>query len=77
MDNEMVVEITEEITEATSGRGLKTAAGIGLAMLAGAIAYKHVVTPMMAKLKARKEASKVIEDDVDHGDYDETETTEE
>ena len=51
---EEVMEPTMEIAKATSGQGLKIAAGIGLAVLAGGIAYKYVAKPFVAKIKAKK-----------------------
>lgn len=55
MNNEEVIETTEEIVNASSGKGFKVAAGVGLAVFAGVAAYKYVVKPIVAKTKARKE----------------------
>ena len=46
---------TEEIVKASSGKGFKVAAGVGLAVLAGVVIYKYVGKPMIAKIKAQKE----------------------
>ena len=53
--NEEVMEVTEEIVTANSGRGLKVAAGVGIAVLVGGLAYKYIVKPMIAKSKESKE----------------------
>lgn len=55
MNNEEVIETTEEIVNASSGKGFKVAAGVGLTVVGGVAAYKYVVKPIMAKIKARKE----------------------
>lgn len=55
MNNEEVIETTEEIVNASSGKGFKVAAGVGLTVFGGVVAYKYVVKPIMAKIKARKE----------------------
>lgn len=48
-DNEEVIETTtEEIVKAASNGGMKKAATIGLAMIAGALTYKFVVVPAVA-----------------------------
>lgn len=51
MNNDEVMETTEEIVNAVSHSGMKTATTIGLAMIAGALTYKFVVVPATAKLK--------------------------
>lgn len=60
--NEEVMETTEEIVNANSGKGFKVAAGIGLAVLAGVVAYKYIGKPLLAKLKAKKEEKQEIAD---------------
>lgn len=53
--NEEVIEIAEELAIADFGKGFKIATGIGLAVLAGVIAYKYIAKPLLAKIKAVKE----------------------
>ena len=60
MKNEEVMEATEEIATADSGKGLMVVAGIGLVVLAGGIIYKYVAKPMIAKAKAKKEQKATI-----------------
>lgn len=75
MNNEEVIETTEEIVNASSGKGFKVAAGVGLIVFAGVAAYKYVVKPIVAKIKARKEQQ---EEDkvVDIAEFRETESEE-
>ena len=47
-------DIVEEVAEKTTGTALKVAAGVGIGLVAGAALYKFVVTPLIAKIKARK-----------------------
>ena len=49
-------DIVEEVAEQTTGTALKVAAGVGIGLVAGAALYKFVVTPLIAKIKARKAA---------------------
>lgn len=65
MNNEEVIEATEEIATAGSGDGLKIAAGIGLTVLVGGIAYKYIVKPIWTKIKAKKEEQKISVEDND------------
>lgn len=75
MNNEEVIETTEEIVNASSGKGFKVAAGVGLAVFAGVATYKYVVKPIMAKIKTKKEQQG--EDNVvDITDFRETESEE-
>ncbi len=59
MDNNKIM-VNEEVMEATeiatsgAGKGFKIAARIGLAVLGSVIAYKYVVKPIVAKIKAKK-----------------------
>lgn len=62
LTNEEVMETTEEIVNASSGKGFKVAAGIGLAVLAGVVAYKYIGKPLLAKIKAKKEEKQEIAD---------------
>lgn len=61
MTNEEVMETTEEIVNASSGKGFKVAAGIGLAVLVGVVAYKYIGKPLLAKLKAQKEKQEITD----------------
>lgn len=73
MVNEEVIEVTEEIATAGSGNGIKMAAGIGLAVLGGVVAYKYLVKPMVVKIKAKKEQQRINAevDDFDDAKIDE------
>ena len=73
MVNEEVIEATEEIATAGSGNGIKMAAGIGLAVLGGVVAYKYIVKPMVAKIKAKKEQQKI---DAEFDDFEDAEIDE-
>ena len=55
MVNEEVIETTEGIATAGSGKVFKVTAGVGLTVLGGFIAYKYVIKPVIAKIKAKKE----------------------
>ena len=56
-------ETTEEIVKTSSGKALKVAGGIGLAVIAGVVAYKYIVKPMVDKRKAEKEETAIYEAD--------------
>ena len=73
MVNEEVIEVTEEIATAGYGKGFKVAAGIGLTVLGGFIAYKYVIKPIVAKIKAKKEQQKIDKefDEIDESEIDE------
>ncbi len=60
MANEEVIETTEELVKAGSGKGFKVAAGIGIAVLAGVLAWQYVAKPVIAKIKAQKEQREMI-----------------
>jgi hypothetical protein len=70
MNNEEVIELlpaTEEIVEATSNGGFKTATTIGLAMIAGGLICKFVVEPSVRKIKLwnrnrKSERCEVVDD---------------
>ena len=64
MTNENVIEVTEEIANVNSGKGFKAAAGIGLAVVVGVLAYKYVAKPIWAKYKVKKE-SQVIDVEIE------------
>ena len=54
MNNE-VIEATEEVIEKTGmSKGVKIAAGIGLSVVVGYVAYKYVAKPVIANIKAQK-----------------------
>lgn len=59
MVNEEVIDVTEEIANAGFGKGFKVIAGIGLTALGGFVAYKYVIKPVMAKIKAKKEQQRM------------------
>ena len=66
MNNEEVIETTEEIVKATSNGGMKTAAIVGGSMILGGLAYKFVVAPTVAKVKNWREKRKAAKyQDVD------------
>lgn len=78
MTNEEVVDTTEEIVKTSSGSCLKKVAGVGLVVVAGVIAYKYIAKPMIAKVKAKKDAVLVDDEDInDDFEGDEVETEEE
>ena len=64
MVNEEVMEATEEIATAGGSKGFKVAIGVGLAAVGGVIAYKYVVKPLIAKIKAKKAQSEIDEEPV-------------
>ncbi len=59
MVNEKVIETTEGIATAGSGKVFKVAAGVGLTVLGGFVAYKYVIKPVMAKIKNKKEQRRI------------------
>ena len=54
MNNEKVMDTTEEIVKTASKEGFSKVATIGVAMIAGGLAYKFVVAPVVGKLKEMK-----------------------
>ena len=52
LTNEEVMETTEEIVNASSGKGFKVAAGIGLAVLAGVTLPGNVIFKLVGFLFA-------------------------
>ena len=54
MNNEEVMDTTEEIVKTASKGGFSKVATIGVAMIAGGLAYKFVVAPAVSKLKEMK-----------------------
>lgn len=58
--NAEVVEATEEIVKTGMSKGVKIAAGMGLAVVVGVVAYKYVAKPLIAKIKANHEQKKTV-----------------
>lgn len=54
MNNEEVMDTTEEIVKTASKGGFGKVTTIGVAMIAGGLAYKFVVAPAVSKLKEMK-----------------------
>lgn len=54
MNNEEVMDTTEEIVKAASKGGFSKVTTIGVAMIAGGLAYKFIVAPAVSKLKEMK-----------------------
>jgi hypothetical protein len=73
MVNEEVIDTTEEIATAGSGNGIKKAVGTGLTLLVGFVAYKYVLKPAIAKIKAKKEQQRI---DAEVDDFDDAEIDE-
>jgi len=73
MVNEKVIETTEGIATAGSGKVFKVVAGVGLTVLGGFVAYKYVIKPVIAKIKAKKEQQRISAgiDDFDDAEIDE------
>ena len=65
MNNEEVMDTTEEIVKTASKGGFSKVATIGVAMIAGGLAYKFVVAPVVGKLKEMKarKGFRVVEDE--------------
>ncbi len=66
MNNEKVMDTTEEIVKTASKGGFSKVATIGVAMIAGGLACKFVVAPVVGKLKEMKarKGFRVVDDDV-------------
>lgn len=64
MNNEEVMETTEEIVEAVSKGDFKKVTAFGLGMLAGVVAYKYVFKPAGTKIKTWYGNRKTKKDDV-------------
>lgn len=54
MNNEEVMDTTEEIVKTASKSGFSKVTTIGVAMIAGGLAYKFVIAPAVGKLRAMK-----------------------
>lgn len=65
MNNEEVMDTTEEIVKTASKGGFSKIATIGVAMIAGGLAYKFVIAPTVGKLRAMKASKgfRVVEND--------------
>lgn len=61
MANEEVMEVTENIVKTGTRKGFKVAAGVGMIMLVGGLAYKFVVKPAIARFKANNEPVDYVE----------------
>lgn len=59
MLNEFIEDTTDEIATASSGKGFKVAAGVGLTVLGAFAAYKYVIKPVIAKIKTKKEQQRI------------------
>lgn len=71
--NEEVVEnvtenVVEEVATTNSGKAAKIAVTLGVVTLGGVLLYKKVIKPVVAKIKAKKEACKVTETETDEVD---------
>lgn len=67
--NEEVIEATEEIVTASAGNCLGKVATVGLAMIAGGLAYKFIVRPAAARFKDwRKTRQTVYVENEETGD---------
>ena len=73
LTNENVVETAEEVVETVNScKGMKIMAGVGGAVILGVIAYKFIVKPIIAKVKAEKEMvdteAETTDDTSEHSD---------
>lgn len=78
LTNENVIETTEDVIETVdSCKAVKVVAGVGGAVILGVVAYKFIVKPIVAKIKAKKddtvETKVEVVDEVSE-DSDESET---
>ena len=65
MLNEFIEDTTDEIATASSGKGFKVAGIVALAVLGGVGAYRYIVKPMVAKIKAKKEQQRIDAEEFD------------
>lgn len=63
MENEDVMETTEEIVKTSSAHGFKNAAIFGLVFIAGYMAGKYIIDPTIARVKARKLNKQMVDQD--------------
>ncbi len=73
LTNENVAETAEEVVETVNScKGMKIMAGVGGAVILGVIAYKFIVKPIIAKVKAEKEMvdteAETTDDTSEHSD---------
>lgn len=70
MNNEEVMETTEEIVKVSSANGFKKAAVFGLVFIAGYVAGKYIIDPTVARIKAWKQSKQMVKMD-DFEDFEE------
>lgn len=78
MNNEEVVETTEEIVKTDFGKGFKVVALVGLTVLVGVAAYKYVVKPTVARIIAKKNQQTipvVVDNDIEEDETKEVDET--
>ena len=68
--SEEIIETVEDIVSNGSGKALKVAGKIGLALIVGGLTYRFVVRPIIRKVKARKNQT---QNAVDNHEFDEDE----
>lgn len=68
VNEDVVMEAVENIAPNGSINGVTVAVGFGLGILAGGIAYKYVLDPLIKKRKAAKKKKK--EEEIDASDVD-------
>jgi len=66
MDNNEIM-VNEEVMKALLL--LELVNGVGLAALGSVIAYKYVVKPIVAKIKAKKAQERIDGESINHEDY--------
>lgn len=71
MTNNEVIEVAEEITPVNYSKKGLIIAGAAAALVVGAIIYKKIIKPAIAKKKAEKENSEMIEVDYKESDVEE------
>lgn len=70
MGTEEVMDVTEEVATKGPSKGLKVAAGIGIAVLVAGLSYKFVIKPIAAKIKANKTRKRTDQEiELAEGDY--------
>jgi flagellar biosynthesis/type III secretory pathway M-ring protein FliF/YscJ len=61
INTEEIMEEAVETVETNSRKALKVAAGAGAVLLVGGLIYKFIAKPLIAKRKAKKDKSDMIE----------------